>query len=36
MDYAKPNDSLVLLYSQNEDHPDTENIMKIVTAINKD
>lgn len=33
MDYAKQNDSLVLLYSQNEDHPDTENIMKIVTAV---
>jgi len=29
---AKENESLVLLYGQNEEHPDQENIMKIVSA----
>ena len=30
--YAKQNDAPVMLYSQSEEYPDTENIMKIETA----
>jgi len=32
MGYAKVGDPLVLMYGQNEEHPDQEQIMKIVTA----
>jgi len=34
--YAKEGDRLVLVSGQNEEHPDDQNIMKILTATEKD